>query len=169
MSYINMDHAGWVENSIAAHKKQKQTARDRRSMAEHKGWFAAPDQLNAFQRRAFDILGIVGNGIYNAPIAWDTVYWDQKCITCAWFKGLGTFDFSELTRLVILCHHARIRGYVAPLAPRYLEITLHERQADGGMSRSHPNLFEALEAFEQEFPADHSIVYRAPATSEAAE
>lgn len=160
MSYINMNHADWVQSEIIA-SKPRATKGDKRKAAEHsKGWAAAPDELNDFQKRAFNILGIVGGGIYNAPIAWDSVYWRPKTIGCSWYKGFGTFDFQELTRFVFLCHEARIRGYIAALAPRYLNIMLTERDAEGSMCARHPNLDEAIAAFRAEFPADHSIAYR---------
>lgn len=168
MSYINMDHSGWVERNIAASKRQKQTARDKRNAAEHKGWFAAPDQLNPFQCRAFDILGIIGNGIYNAPISWETVYWDRRLVAVSWSHHLGTFDFTALTRFVFLCHEARIRGEISPKGFQHVEIMLSERAAAGGNSQRHPNLDEAIAEWREEFPADHRLIYRAPAAEEAA-
>lgn len=169
MSYFNMDHAGWVEAQIAASKRQKPTKKDQRLAAEHKGWLAAPDKLNDFQRRAFDVLGIVGNGIYNAPIAWSTIVWAPRFIIVQWRNGLGTWDFSELTRLVFLCHEARIRGYVSAGAPRHLEIALHQRSHEGGMASRHPNLDEAIVAFRTELGAEHSVNYGIPAVPMAAE
>lgn len=168
MSYINMDHAGWVTSSIRAGKRLATKADHRRAKEHSKGWVAAPDELTDFQTRAFNVLGIVGGGIYNAPIAWNTVYWQPRTIIVGWWKGLGTFDFSELTRFVFLCHEARIRGYIGPLAHRYLEIHLSERTAEGGISQRHPGLQEAVNAWREDFPADHSIVYRGSA-KEAAE
>lgn len=160
MSYINMDHAGWVERNIAAHKRQKPTARDKRNAAERRGWLAAPDQLNPFQRRAFDILGIVGGGIYNAPIGWDGLFWHPRFITCSWRNGFGTFDFADLTLFVFLCHEARVRGHIGPSGPGLLEVALHEREATGPMMKHHPSLDEAIAEWRGSFPADHPIVYR---------
>lgn len=168
MSYINMDHAAWVQSNNAAGKRLATKSDQRRAQEHGKGPAAAPDELNDFQKRAFNILGIVGNGIYNAPIDWKTVYWRPNTIICSWYKGLGTFDFSELSRFVFLCHEARIRGYIGPLSHRNLEICMSERVAEGDMSARHPNLQEALCAWRSEFPADHVIAYRAPA-AEAAE
>lgn len=160
-----MDHVGWVERNIAANKRQKATARDKRNAADHKGWFAAPDQLNPFQRRAFSILGIIGNGIYNAPISWDGVYWDKRLIAVGWRNSLGTFDFTALTRFVFLCHEARIRGEISPKGFRHVEITLSERIATGANSQRHPGLQEAVNTWREEFPPDHMVVYREAAES----
>lgn len=163
MSYISMDHAGWVEANIAAHKRMRPRAADRRLAAESRGWYAAPDTLNPFQRRAFSILGIVGNGIYNAPIAWGTVRWQPDCVAVSWRRSMGTYDFDELTRLVLLCHEARIRGWVAPLGLGYLEISLSERWCrPGRVSRHHPDLHEVVLSWRAEFPVEHPIRYREP-------
>lgn len=168
MSYVNMDHAAWVQSSINGGKSHLTKSQIRKAKEHSRGWAAAPDELNDFQKRAFNLLGIVGSGIYNAPIAWDSVYWRPKTIIVSWYKGLGTWDFMELTRFVFLCHEARIRGYIGPLAPRYLEIHLSERAAAGMMQERHPGLQEAVNAWRDEFPADHSIVYRAVTEGEAA-
>src|SRR5258708_1115746 len=161
-----MDHAGWVERNIAASKSHKPTAREKRAAAEHKGWFAAPDQLNSFQCRAMDILGIIGNGIYNAPITWESVHWTPRMIVVNWRNHLGTFDFTSLTRFVFLCHEARIRGEISPKGFRHVEVMLSQRTHEGPMHARHPNLNEAVAIFRAEFPASHSINY-APTTAVA--
>ena len=160
MSYVNMDHAGWVEQSIAAHKRQASKADQRRAIDEQRGWCAAPDVLNDFQRRAFGILGIVGNGIYNAPIAWTKVWWHPTMLQLPWYNEVASFDFTGLTRLVFLCHEARIRCGISAHARDHLGIHLGERSHEGGMSRRHPNLDEAIADFRAWFPADHSINYQ---------
>jgi hypothetical protein len=160
MSYFHYDHADWVESNIAASKRMKPTKRQlRNAKEERKGWYAAPDQLNDFQRRAFWILGIVGNGIYNAPISWDTVVWSPKFIISSWHGTLATWDFQGLSKLVFLCHEARIRGDIAPNGPLYLQIALHERVATGDMATRHPNIDEAVAAFRDELGTNHPIMY----------
>jgi hypothetical protein len=161
MSYINMDHAAWAQANITAHKKQKPTAAERRAMADHKGFFAAPDQLTPFQVRAFNILGIVGNGIYNAPIGWSGIIWRPRQMIVPWRRGLGTWDFMELTRFCFLCHDARIRGYIEGGAPGRLKLWLNERAAEGEMSARHPSLEEAVASWRADLPLDHSIRYSA--------
>jgi len=161
VSYVSMDHACWVERNIEAGKKQHQTKSDWRKAKEGIGWQAAPDKLNPFQRRAFDILGIVGNGIYNAPIAWGGICWHPYFITVSWRHSLATWDFAALTRLVFLCHEARIRCGVAPKNFNHIEIHLSERTHLGSMSVRHPNLDEAVSDFRGYFPATHPINYPA--------
>ena len=161
--YVEMDHAGWVQKHLDAVRQHKPTAAQRRAASESKGDFAAPEQLNAFHKRAFDILGIVGGGIYNAPISWGAVYWAPRQIIVPWrFNNVfGTFDFSGLTVFVFLCHEARIRGYLESGAPGGLKIWLSERSHEGGVSQRHPSLDEALADFRRWFPVDHPTTYSA--------
>lgn len=160
MSYIDMDHAGWVQDRINGEKRRKLTAAGRRALADRRGWHAAPDELNAFQRRAIDILGIIGGGIYNAPISWNAVVWHSRSLIVKWTFGhsLSTWDFNQLTRFVFLCHEARIRGDIHP-AMRDLQIALHERSHAGNVAERHPSLDEAVAAWREELPRDHSIIY----------
>ena len=169
MSYANMDHAGWVQNQITCMKPRKSTKRQRDAAAEHKGWLAAPDQLNAFQRRAFDILGIVGNGIHNCPISWKALVWHPRFIIAPWFGHLATWDFKGLTRLVLLCHDARIRGQISPCGPHLLYIALHERAANGPISVRHPSLAEAVADHRKEISEQHAIYYQHAPAAEVAE
>lgn len=159
MSYATMDHAGWVERNIAASKQL--AARRQRSRAK-KGWDAAPDKLSPFQARVFDILGIVGGGIYNAPISWNSVDWDGygTGISLLWERGMSTFDFTQLTTLVFLCCEARIRCEVEPATFRALRLIFFPRCHVGSASDRHPNLAEAVNAFRAYVPSDHSIFYR---------
>jgi hypothetical protein len=152
-----MDHVAWMESNIAASKRQRPTAADRRREKEGRGWYAAPDTLNDFQRRAITILGIVGNGIYNAPISWDGACWDQRFIIVPWHGSLSTFDFTALSRFCFLCHEARIRGDISPKAFQYLTVSLHQRSDQGGMASRHPNLEEAVVAFRQEIGSNHPV------------
>lgn len=168
--YVDMDHAGWVQRNIDAARQHKPTAAQRRAAADGKGCFAAPEALNEFHKRAFAILGIVGGGIYNAPISWDAVYWQPRQIIVPWrFNNVfGTFDFGGLTTFVFLCHEARIRGYLESGAPGGLRVWLSERSHEGGMSQRHPSIDEALAYFRAWFPANHPLAYRQPQESVSA-
>jgi hypothetical protein len=72
---------------------------------------------------------------------------------------MATFDFHQLTRLVFLCHEARIRADISPKGFRHIEITLSERSHEGAMNWRHPDLNEAIFDFRGYFPSDHSINY----------
>lgn len=169
MSYNTMDHAGWVERKASAAKSMMKR---RPSPAATKGWGAAPETLSGFQAKVMDILGMVGSGIYNAPIAWNGVQWKGwgGGIAVPWRHDLSTFDFANLTRLVFLGHEARIRVEIRPHAPGHLLLCFWPRTDTGRSSQRHPNLDEAVAEFRKYLPADHRILYRAPApAAEAAE
>jgi hypothetical protein len=169
MSYVTMDHAKWVEDSIKFSKRNPPKSHPlKRPRDQTKGFAAAPDVLSPFHRAVFNILGIVGGGIYNAPIAWDAVRWIGWAhgIAIPWKSDLATFDFNGLTNLVFLCHEARIRCEIRPNGFHGLLLCFWPRQAKGCLATRHPNLDEAVKSFRGYLGEDHSIVYReeAPAT-----
>jgi hypothetical protein len=172
MSYVTMDHAGWVERDIRASKKVEQKDHPlKRPRDTTKGYRAAPDTLSPFHRTVFNILGMVGGGIYNAPIAWDRIQWKGWAhgIAIPWKNDLATWDFNGLTKLVFLCHEARIRCEIRPNGFHGLLLCFWPRKAEGGMAERHPNLAEAVATFHDYLGENHSIVYReAEATGEKA-
>lgn len=162
MSYAEMDHAGWVESNIEAYKRRA-TKPKRDKYGVQLGWQVAPDKLSDFQAQVFEILGIVGGGIYNAPISWDTVDWGHRgswehvSVTWGSGNGLATFDSNRLTLLVLCCHTARIRCDISPNGPRAFRFSFWPREATGNYARRHPNVAEAVADFEAYLPADHRL------------
>lgn len=155
MSYAKMDHAGWVEDNNRAFNSIN---------AKRRRFKPAPEKLTPFQARVMDICGMVGGGIYNAPINWDKVEWSVggRGVFVPWRDGrMSTFDFYPLTLLVLLCHEARIRCEIRARAAGHFELTFFERKHEGGMAERHPNIDEAVAAFREYLPADHRIIYRA--------
>lgn len=166
MGYVHMDHAGWLQNCIEIEQKRKPNKRERDLLLECKGWHAAPNPLPYFHRRAVNIIGIVGGGIYNCPISWTTAYWGvggtHNCLIASWWGDrFATFDFNKLTSLVMLAHEARVRAEISGLhvRPGHIMIGLHERRHDRSNSERHPNLDEALAEFRGWFKPDHMINY----------
>jgi hypothetical protein len=164
MSYARADHAEWVQGQISYGKEAASKRKPKRDQyGALIGWAAAPDKLSDFQACVFDILGMVGGGIYNCPITWDTLHWKYgNGLSLIWRGGLATFDGAALTRLVFLCHEARIRCDLDPVGPRILRLSFWQRQNGGGIGERHPNLAEAVAAFREYLPADHRIIYREP-------
>ena len=161
MGYDNMDHGGWVQNNIDAVRrmKAKLTKRDQIAQANRKGWHGAPEKLNAFHHRAFGILGVVGNGIYNAPIVWDSVHWMPESLVLDWGQSLATRDFRGLTDLVLLAHDAAIRIDLGPNM-RNMRIIMHQRirpPAGGSVCMGHPTLEEAVASHRARFPVGHPL------------
>lgn len=158
MSYVTMDHAGWVEANVGpARKMARKPKKD--EFGQVIGWHAAPEKLNRFQARAMDICGMVFGGIYNAPIAWDTVVWHPWSVHLTLLHAnLATVDFVGLSRLVFLCHEARIRAEISAHG-RYLRLGFHHRDDSSAMSTGHPNLAEGVEAFRAYLGEGHRIVF----------
>jgi hypothetical protein len=159
-TYQFMDHAGWMESNNAAANQNN---------AKRRGWKRQPETLNEFQRKVCDIVGMVGGGIYNAPIAHDKIDWDYgfNGVSVIWNRGMSTFDYNQLTSLVFLCHEARIRCDISPAGPRMLRVTFWQRKAEGCMATRHPNLDEAVDAFRKYLPGNHRIIHRAEPTAAA--
>lgn len=169
MSYVEMDHAGWVEKNNAASRAMRKARKDQRPGI---GPHGAPEKLSPFQATVMNIMGMYGGGIYNTPILWDKV--DYTC------GGVGvavpmrhahpaTHDYNDLTRLVFMCHEARIRLEIQPYAMKGMRFVFHQRSHEGGYTRRHPDLDEAVKEFRAYLPADHSIVYKMPATPKASD
>ena len=158
MSYARMDHAGWVESNNRAANKIN---------SHRKAYKMRPAKLSEFQAKVMDICGMVGGGIYNAPINWDKVDWGSGVgfsgMFIPWRDGrMATFDFYPLTLLVLLCHEARIRGEVRAKGNGYLELSFFPRSHDGAMHARHPSIDDAVASFREYLPEDHRIIYRAP-------
>lgn len=164
MSYNRMDHAKWVEqNNQAANQ----------IYGKRKSYKPAPEKLSAFQAKVMDICGMVGGGIYNAPINWNKVSWgtgnNHIGMFVPWRDGrMATFDFYPLTMLVLLCHEARIRCEICAKAAGHFELSFFQRSHEGGMSSRHPSIDEAVAAFREYLPDDHRIRYHAPVLVDAA-
>jgi hypothetical protein len=119
-----------------------------------------PEKLSEFQCKVVDIMGIVGGGIYNAPINPDKIDWDcGRGVSVVWQRELATWDFNALTILVLLCHEARIRCSVEGAGPRQVRLSFWQRKHEGGMAERHPNIDEAVALFREYLPADSQIHY----------
>lgn len=159
MSYAHMDHAAWVESNNAAANSL---------YAKRRAYKPAPEKLSPFQAKVMDICGMVGGGIYNAPIKWEKVEWGVSerwpMMIVPWRDGrMSTFDFYPLTMLVLLCHEARIRCEIRAKSAGNFELMFSQRVHEGAMNARHPNIDEAVVAFRAYLPDNHRIIYRAPA------
>lgn len=161
-----MDHAAWVvSNNSAANEVY----------AKRKGYQPRPVELSPFQAVVMDICGMVGGGIYNAPINWDRVEWGKglsatfQFMVVPWRDGrMSTFDCNALTLLVLLCHEARIRCAISAKSNGHFELTFHQRSHEGGFARRHPDIAEAVESFRAYLPDGHRVTYRADESQVAA-
>lgn len=60
---------------------------------------------------------------------------------------LATFDFSELTRLVLMAHEMCIRVSVEAVSKNVMRISIWQRVREGGMSERHPTIETAIEQY----------------------
>jgi hypothetical protein len=54
--------------------------------------------------------------------------------------GMATYDFNQLTRLVVLAHDMCIRCEIIPRGMNRMLIAIWKRKRDGGISKEHPEL-----------------------------
>jgi hypothetical protein len=60
---------------------------------------------------------------------------------------LATFDFNELTRLVLMAHRDCYRASIENHGVRAFKIAIWKRQREGGMCDRHPTIDQAIETF----------------------
>lgn len=63
---------------------------------------------------------------------------------------LGTFDYNELTRLVVMAHDRAIRAEIRPCGTKRLSIYLHKRSREGTETQRHPTLEDAVTKIRKE-------------------
>jgi hypothetical protein len=61
--------------------------------------------------------------------------------------SLATFDFDNLTRLVLLAHDRCIRAEVSQGSPNRLRIAIWKREREGATYERHPTIEQAIEEF----------------------
>lgn len=94
-----------------------------------------------------NLLGDAFYGIYHLnPTSLRKVEWaDPTYVAVVIDRPLATFDFDELTRLVVLCHDRLIRMQVRAAAPRYLKLEFSQRKERHGDKFSrHPTIEDAI-------------------------
>lgn len=95
----------------------------------------------SFEERAERLLSKVYRGIHHCgtikkePGQWSTNHYGQ----------ISTYDFDELTRLVIAAHEFCVRVSIQSSGPRMVKIVLHPRKTrEGDVFDRHPTIEDAI-------------------------
>jgi len=108
-------------------------------------------KLNAFQQKVVVMLDRCLGGIHNFP---GNLFYQGKGDPLPWsrpefvevtiYKALSTYDFNELTYMVIMCHDDTIRMQITPCNMQYLTLMFHERKREGSNFERHPTIEQAI-------------------------
>ena len=103
-----------------------------------------PD-FNEDQAACFQLLSDWRGGDHHCPRRVETA--GPRGITCCIFGGIATYDFAQLTALVVLAHDRCIRVEINGAAPNYLRLLIHRRYGRTGDSawERHPTLEEHVQ------------------------
>lgn len=63
---------------------------------------------------------------------------------------LATYDYNDLTRLVLMAHDKCIRVSIMPLNMNTVKIAIWKREREGGMSRRHATIEQAIETYRKQ-------------------
>jgi hypothetical protein len=101
--------------------------------------------ISPFGERVADLLGYMCQGIYHLD-GIEKRDWSSADMIEITYHEVSTFDYSDLTRLVLLAHRMAIRISIIP-AGRYLKIQFSVRTREGSVYERHPTIEEAIEKF----------------------
>jgi len=93
-----------------------------------------------FRKRAENVLAATFRGLHHVPHL-HRAKWGESNLRVTLHGTLATFDFDELTRLVVAAHDQCIRAELVPLG-RHLGLWLHDRKREGEVWDRHPELEE---------------------------
>ncbi len=105
--------------------------------------------LSPFGERVADLLGYWVTGIYHLDGIEKRDWSSCDMIEITVRTELSTFDYRNLTTLVLLAHRMAIRVAIIP-AGRVLKIRFSERQRTGSVFDRHPTIEEAIAEFDSD-------------------
>jgi hypothetical protein len=121
----------------------------------HSKWLEQQLQhpCSALGREVANILGYVGNGLYNAPINIEKIDWTHPyIIEVVWSSYMASWDFPVLTRLWVECTRRMVRVSVEGCAPRRLKLQFHKRhQRNGDVFERLPDVEELVAMVDAEW------------------
>jgi len=80
-----------------------------------------------------NVLGLVGCGLYNAPINHKKIDWkNERMIDVVWGQDLSNWDFCNLSVLLVECHRRMLRVTIMPCNFNYLKLRFFLREKRHG-------------------------------------
>ena len=112
-----------------------------------------PMEMSPLGEKVAGLLGELFYGIYhleNSPL--QKVEWDNNHhLAISIDRTLSTYDCSDLTRLVLLAHHMRIRVEVRPANFSHISLYFQNRSdKPEDKYKYHPSIDEAVQKFKSE-------------------
>ncbi len=110
--------------------------------------------MSPLGRRVADLLGQLFAGMYHlqSNITSKPDWSNERCIAVSVpIHNMGTYDFSGLTMLVVLCHDAAIRCELQASAFGYVKLCFSQRQRYGGCTERHPTMEQATAKIREKF------------------
>lgn len=122
-------------------------------------WFKG--EISPLGIEVADLVGELVRGIYHLDV--NKVDWSERhriVVKVDKFGSrLSTWDWDELTRLVMLCHDRALRVEIEPCNFRFLALVFSKRTSrTGDFCTLHPTPEQALERHRKEYPAEKAVV-----------
>ncbi len=93
------------------------------------------------------VLSVAFRGIHHCP----RLKKEYRNLWTVTVSPISTWDFDQLTRLVIAAHHYGVRVEIEPGGPRRIKLVLTPRSSrDGCFSKRHPTIQQAIAALNLE-------------------
>jgi len=103
--------------------------------------------LSEFGARVADLIGYLYEGIYHVDGIERQDWSGTDQIELKLAAEFSTFDYRNLTTLVLLAHHMAIRIEIRPCTPRLLRLRFSARTRDGQIYYRHPTIEDAIKDF----------------------
>lgn len=101
--------------------------------------------LSDFGGRVADLIGYLYQGIYHVDGIERQDWSGADEIELKISGEFSTFDYRNLTVLVLLAHRMAIRVAISPCTPRLLRIRFSQRTREGEVYYRHPTIEEAIQ------------------------
>ena len=116
--------------------------------------YALKIKISDFGKEVATILDCLAYGIYHLKACVynhkRTDWTNNRVITVVTNSELSTYDYNELTHLVVLAHDFAIRISIRAVAPNYFEMQFSKRVRGDGITSSHPAIEDAIHKIRQD-------------------